>query len=396
MQNFIIPLIYILTPIIVILLFTKYRWAKKVGTVIIAYAIGILISLFWSFTQTTPTKGDFLYGIQETLQNITVLLAIPLMLFNSDFKLWSKTLPKTFQALLAGLLAVVIAVIGTYCIWKYALNPIDNMSNVSAMMTGIYTGGTMNYYALGKALHIDETLIVMVLTFQMVVTFPFILFLTAGGYRFFRKILPTQTNNTSLSPTCTDTNQIAENTFERYSDLLSRKNLPKIALGLLLSIICLGIGAGLSLLLTKSLNELVVILTITTLAIALSFNKKIRNLPKTFEMGMFFVLIFSVVVASKFNISAIQGSILGIMGFVFSIMSISVLLHLLLCRLFKVNGDLFTVAIVGMFCSPPFIPPIVSAMKNKTVLISGITIGLIGYAVGTYLGIALAYLLPLF
>lgn len=265
------------------------------------------------------------------------------------------------------------------------------------MMTGIYTGGTMNYYALGKALHIDETLIVMVLTFQMVVTFPFILFLTAGGYKLFRKLLPFPANHTDAkSETPTDTDPIAEGTFERYSEMLSRNNLPKLAIGLLLSVICLGIGAGLSLLLTNSLNELVVILTITTLAIALSFNKKVRNLPKTFELGMFFVLIFSVVVASKFNISAIQGSILGIMGFVFSIMSISVLLHLLLCRLFKVNGDLFTVAIVGMFCSPPFIPPIVSAMKNKTVLISGITIGLIGYAVGTYLGIALAYLLPLF
>ena len=32
-------------------------------------------------------------------------------------------------------------------------------------------------------------------------------------------------------------------------------------------------------------------------------------------------------------------------------------------------------------------------MKNKKVLISGIVIGLVGYAVGTYLGVAIAFLL---
>lgn len=178
--------------------------------------------------------------------------------------------------------------------------------------------------------------------------------------------------------------------------MLTLKNFPKMMLGLLLSLGCLAVGVGLSMLLTGTLNELVVILTITTLAIALSFVDKIRTLPKTFELGMFFVLIFSVVVASKFNIAAIDGSVVGLLLFVLSVLLFAVTIHLILCRIFKVDGDLFTVAIVGMLCSPPFIPPIVSAMKNKKVLISGITIGLVGYAVGTYLGVGLAYLLKLF
>lgn len=396
MQNIIIPLIYLLTPLLVIILFTKKKWAQKVGTVIMAYAIGVAIALYWSFSETTPKQGEFLYKIQENFQNITVLLAIPLMLFNSNFKLWTKSLPKTFQALLAGLIAVFMAVIATFCVWKFVLHPINDMPNVAAMMTGIYTGGTMNYYALGKALQIDETLIVVVLTFQMVVTFPFILFLTAGGYKFFRRLLPFQSSTTVSQESSADIDKITEETFEKYDEMLTWRNIPQMLLGLLLAVACLGVGAGLSLLLTQSLNELVVILTITTLSIGLSFIDKIRNLPKTFELGMFFVLIFSVVVASKFNIAAISGSVFGLMGFVSSIMLLSVMLHLLLCRLFKVDGDLFTVAIVGMFCSPPFIPPIVSAMKNKKVLISGITIGLVGYAVGTYIGLGLAYLLRLF
>lgn len=395
MQNIIIPLIYLISPFVVICLFNRFKIARKVGTVILAYAIGVIMALTWSFTNTTPIEGDSLFKTQTMLQNITVLIAIPLMLFNSDFKLWTKSLPKTFKALISGLIGVVIAVFASFFIFKFSNVQIDNMPCVAAMMTGIYTGGTMNYYALGKALSVDETLIVVVLTFQMLITFPFIIFLTAGGFKIFRKLLPFKDENISQIDTL-DADKVAEDTFEQYSDMFTLKNFPKMMFGLLLSLVCLAVGVGLSMLLTGTLNELVVILTITTLAIALSFVDKIRTLPKTFELGMFFVLIFSVVVASKFNIAAIDGSVVGLLLFVLSVLLFAVTIHLILCRIFKVDGDLFTVAIVGMLCSPPFIPPIVSAMKNKKVLISGITIGLVGYAIGTYLGVGLAYFLKLF
>lgn len=395
MQNIIIPLIYLISPFVVICLFNRFKIARKVGTVILAYAIGVIMALTWSFTNTTPIEGDSLFKTQTMLQNITVLIAIPLMLFNSDFKLWTKSLPKTFKALISGLFGVVVAVFASFFIFKFSNVQIENMPCVAAMMTGIYTGGTMNYYALGKALAVDETLIVVVLTFQMLITFPFIIFLTAGGFKIFRKLLPFKDENISQIDT-PDADKVAEDTFEKYSDMFTLKNFPKMMLGLLLSLGCLAVGVGLSMLLTGTLNELVVILTITTLAIALSFVDKIRTLPKTFELGMFFVLIFSVVVASKFNIAAIDGSVVGLLLFVLSVLLFAVTIHLILCRIFKVDGDLFTVAIVGMLCSPPFIPPIVSAMKNKKVLISGITIGLVGYAIGTYLGVGLAYFLKLF
>jgi uncharacterized membrane protein len=106
---------------------------------------------------------------------------------------------------------------------------------------------------------------------------------------------------------------------------------------------------------------------------------------------MFFILIFSVVVASQFDIYSVNTSALSMLWFILFIMLTSVVLHLILSRIFKVSGDLFTVAHIGLLCSPPFIPPIVAAMGNRKVLISGIVIGLIGYAIGTYLGVAISY-----
>lgn len=388
MNVVLITLVYIFTPVVIICLYNRFQWVKKVGTVILAYAVGIIMALCGLIPTGDAAGAQELDSISKTLMNVAVPIAIPLMLFNSDFKLWTKSLPKTFVALITGLVAIMIAVISGYFVFRNA--GITDFENVAAMMTGIYTGGTLNFFALGSALQVDQTIIVIAYTFEMLVTFPFILFLVAGGYKLFRKLLP---QKDSAASTMQEDVLVKDESFEEYKGMFAKGVFGRMMLGLLLSVAMLAVSAGLSLLITGKLNELVVILTITTLAIAASFSEKVRNLPKTFELGMFFILIFSVVVASQFNIYSVDTSAMAVMGFIAFILLVALCIHLILCRIFKVNGDLFTVAQVGLLCSPPFIPPVVGAMGNRKVLISGIVIGLVGYAVGTYLGLLISLLL---
>ena len=388
----VICLIYVLTPLFIIFLFKRYKIARQVGTVIIAYAIGIVLALFGLIPVGEAVEAESMKSIQSWIQNLTVPIAIPLMLFNCDFKLWTKSLPKTIAALIGGIISIIVAVVSAFFIFRNA--GINELDKIAAMMTSIYTGGTMNFYALGAALNVNPTTIALTYTFEMLVTFPLIMFLVAGGYKFFRKLLPYEDKSTTLENT--ELSEIETNGIENYGGMTNQKVFPRMMLGLLVSIVFLGVGAGLSILMLGKLNELVIILTITTLAIGASFFKKIRQLPKTFELGMFFILMFSVVVASQFDIYSINMSAVNIGLFVLYVMMVSVILHIIFSRITKVPGDLFTVAHVGLLCSPPFIPPIVGAMKNKKVLISGIVIGLVGYAVGTYIGVLLFFLFILF
>ena len=140
------------------------------------------------------------------------------------------------------------------------------------VMTGIYTGGTMNFFALGSALKVDPNVIMFIYTFEMVVTFPLILFITGGGYRLFRKILPYKDSSFFQSKDG-NANGMEENGVEDYRRMLHRKVFPKTMCGLGLSLLFLAVGAGLSLLITGKLNELVIIMTITTLSIAASFSE---------------------------------------------------------------------------------------------------------------------------
>ena len=388
MNVILITLVYILAPVIIILLYNRFEWVKKVGTVIMAYAVGIILALCGLIPTGEAAGAEQMKSISDLLMSVTVPLAIPLMLFNSDFKLWVKSLPKTFVVLIGGLMAIVTSVILGYFVFRNA--GIRDFGDVAAMMTGIYTGGTMNFSALGLALHVDETIMSIALTFEMIVTFPLIMFFVAGGYKLFRKLLPYKEKMQDIDTT--EDIEVKDDSFEEYKGMFSKGVFGKMMLGLLLSVLMLAVGAGLSLLITGKLNELVIILTITTLAIAASFVPWIRNLPKTFELGMFFILVFSVVVASKFDVYSIDASALAVMGFIAFIMLVALVIHLIICRIFKVEGDLFVVGQVGLLCSPPFIPPVVGAMGNRKVLISGIVIGLVGYAVGTYLGLLLSLL----
>ncbi|MBQ6156448.1 MAG: DUF819 family protein [Bacteroidales bacterium] len=389
MINVITLIGYFLFPILIILIFNKYRWARSIGTVIMAYAVGIIAALIGFLPTGTEPGAEALESMQKTLMSVTVPLAIPLMLFNSDFKLWTKSLPKTMAVLLGGLVSIIIAVVSGYFLFRNA--GIPQFDRVAAMMTGIYTGGTMNFSALGHMLQVDPSLITMTLTFEEIATLPFIVFIVAGGYKVFRKLLPSKEETDSA-----EVEELIETeSFENYKGMLQPKTFGRMMLGFLLSLGMLAIGAGLSLLITHKINELIVILTITTLAIIASFSPKVRTLPKTFELGMFFILIFSIVVASKFDIHHISGS-LQILWFIVFVMLTSIVLHLIICKIFKVEGDLFTVGHISLLCSPPFVPPVVEAMGNRKVLLSGIVIGLAGYAAGNYLGVLIAWFLGVF
>lgn len=388
-RAYLIIALFVLVPVLIIECFKRWTWMQKVGTVVAAYAVGIIFALtgFVHFEAGTEAALTF-SKLQSTIMSVAVPLAIPLMLFNCDFRLWTKALPKTIWSLVGGIMAVLIAIVSGYFIFR--TNDVPEFNKVAAMMTGIYTGGTMNFNALGASLGVDKTIMAIVLAFEMVLTTPYIFFIIGGGYKVFRKILPYE----DVTRKGRTDEAVESKDVENYRGMFDRKNVGGMFAGLGLSLLFLAIGAGLALLLTGTLNELVVILTITTLSIIASFFRWVRELPKTFELGMFFILIFSVIVASLFDIHSVNGGSLMIGLFVAWVMIVAAVSHLIFCRIAHVSGDLFCVSQIALLCSPPFVPPVVGAMKNKKVLISGIVIGLVGYAVGTYLGVAIAMLLP--
>ncbi len=66
---------------------------------------------------------------------------------------------------------------------------------------------------------------------------------------------------------------------------------------------------------------------------------------------------------------------------------------LIVSKIFKINGDLVLVSSIALINSPPFVPMVAAVLNNKNIILPGIAIGLLGYAVGNYLGIGIFMML---
>ena len=71
----------------------------------------------------------------------------------------------------------------------------------------------------------------------------------------------------------------------------------------------------------------------------------------------------------------------------------SLVIHSLLSWIFGISVDEYVITSTALADSPPFVPVVAAAMRNKEVVVPGMIIGVIGYAIGNYLGVAIAYLL---
>lgn len=110
---------------------------------------------------------------------------------------------------------------------------------------------------------------------------------------------------------------------------------------------------------------------------------------------MYLVLVFSLVVASMVDVTAIDYSAsLSIIAYIAFVIFGSLFLSVLLAKIFKIDSDTMVISSVALINSPLFVPMIAESMKNRKVIITGITVGVVGYAIGNYLGILVHGILP--
>ncbi|HQG57140.1 MAG TPA: DUF819 family protein, partial [Bacteroidales bacterium] len=182
--------------------------------------------------------------------------------------------------------------------------------------------------------------------------------------------------------------------FDNFSGILDKKRIVPLLKALGMSVLIFALSFGISLLLPGIPQSVVVILGITTLAIAASFIKWLNRVEKSFQLGMYLIIVFSFAVATMADLRVIFTiGFLGLFAYVFFAYFGSILLHLLLSKIFRINADDYLITTTAFIYSPPFVPVIAAALKNKEVIITGITVGIIGYVVGNYLGVMIGYLL---
>ena len=108
---------------------------------------------------------------------------------------------------------------------------------------------------------------------------------------------------------------------------------------------------------------------------------------------MYLILVFCIVVASMADITMLQNISFNLFYFIVIALFGSLILQAILSKIFKIDADTMIITSTALICSPPFVPVVAGAIKNKAIILPGITIGIVGYAIGNFVGIFLAHFL---
>jgi uncharacterized membrane protein len=109
---------------------------------------------------------------------------------------------------------------------------------------------------------------------------------------------------------------------------------------------------------------------------------------------MYFIVVFCMAVAAMADLGQLfMLDNLNLLFYVLWVYFGSILLHVLVSAIFRIDADTVLITITALLYSPPFVPVVAGAIKNRDIMLSGITVGIIGYAIGNYLGVLLALML---
>ncbi len=372
----ILIIFYFTTPALILWLCQRYPLVNKVGAVILAYIIGILLG-------NSGLLPEGSVDLQDTLSGVTVALALPLLLFSLDVRSWLQSAGKAILSMLgATIIVVIVAGFGAWMI-RYS---VAEAWQFGGMAIGLYTGGTPNLAAIKTALDVDATQFIMMHTYDTVNGIIYLMFVMTLGQKVFNWFLPRFEMTGIIQRNSRESEDI-----NSYVGIIQGKIMLGLLAALGLSLLILGLSFGISQLIPDEYSTAAIMLMITSLGIAGSLIEKVRNISKTFQFGMYIILVFSLVVGSMANLEQLVNINWSLMFFVNFVVFGTMLLHAGFCKILGIDTDTFLITSVAAVCSPPFVPVVAKALNNKEIILSGLTTGIIGYAIGNYLGIVFAY-----
>lgn len=410
---------YLLAPALLIYLTKKSTFLNRLGAVVLAYLTGLILGNSGILPAASPefrkllgarikmpdaelqqyldaaqiSQADVtvnqIAGLQDTIMTAMILIAIPLLVFSLDIKKWLKLAKGALLSMILAIVSLMVMIFTGFYFWG---DSIDESWKVAGMLVGVYTGGTPNLAAIGTALDVSPNVFILTHTYDLIVGSVALVFLMTIAQQVFHIFLPKfqmvyKAENKMHLPD-------EPNEMENFDPLFKRKLLPDLLKALGISLVIVAIGGGLSMLVPKPSDTIVAILTITTLGLAGSLLKPVNRLRNSFQLGMYLIIVFSLTVSSMANLSNMfQIEFLQLFLYVFYVVFGSIALHVALAAIFKLDADTTIISITALTYSPPFVPTVAGALKNKEVIISGLTIGILGYAFGTYLGILVATIL---
>ncbi len=349
----------------------RAQWGRRLGGPLLLIAVPMLLANLGVMPHVAP--------LYDTIAGYLVPLAIPLLLFRADFRTIVTESGPMFAAFLVAAAATTIgACVGVLLV---DVGPLE--AEIAGTLASSYIGGSLNFVATAEATGIrDSSVYVAALSADAAgAVFFLILLMSLPALRFVRKAMPSRYFGTdgAAAPPAAESAPAAVLPF----------SLPRAANGLALSAVICALSHWLC---ARFGIESAYILVVTALALAAANFAKplLQQVSSDFELGTLFMYMFFVCIGAGANLAEVIDAALPILAFIV----VMVLVHLILLvsagRLLRL--DLAEVMIASNACilGPATAAALAAGKGWQPLVAPGILVGMFGYAIGTFIGVALA------
>lgn len=377
-------LFYLLAPAGVLWATRKFDLLRRLGPVLTLYILGVVVANIGIFPSEPEAHRSFL-DFQESVSEILVPLALPMMLFGCNFKRFS--VGKSLSAFIVGVVSVAVIVVASYLMFAEELGV--EAPKMAASLVGQYTGGAANLAAVKQMVGLSTENFVMLSTCNLIVSFFYLMFLMGGGVAIARKIVG---RNDHI-----DQEVVVDKSDDNpYRDFAKRSSVVQLLKVFVASVVIMGVSVVVGTVAggESGISMVALILTITTLSLLMTASKQVRSWDKSYDAGMYLIYVFCLVMATMADLSSINWEqSLFVLMFQAVIIFGSLFITVFAARPLRIDADMAVITSNTLINSPVCVPMIAATMKNRDVVVVGITNGLAGYAVGNYLGYLIYQLL---
>ena len=367
-----------------------YEWAGKVTGAIIGLVIAMLLANFSVIPTDAPTY-DVVWGY-------VVPLAIPLLLFNANIK---KIWRESGRFMMIFLLSSVGTIVGVFVSYALLNKAIPELYKMAAMMTGSYTGGSVNFAAMAESFGAGESWIsALVVADNLLMAIFFFVLLAIPSIKF----IASKYNHPHMDEVEAEVDTTEGET--RAAQYWGRKDisLKDIAFAIALAFIIVWISTEIGALLSTAipsgadqnffmnlanglLGNKYLLITTFTMLLATFAPQFMAGIHGAQELGTFLIYIFLVVIGVPASLPVILSTAPLLLVFTLIIVVINLLITMGLGKLFKFDLEEVLLASNANIGGPTTAVAMAIA-KGWTKLIGPTMLaGTLGYVIGNYLGI---------
>jgi uncharacterized membrane protein len=394
-------LIFFVLPAYLIRLSRKVKADTVLSDIVICYGIGMVLGntkQWWLYSWTGMNGAEGVASLTTQIAQVSaygaVLLAIPLLLMVNNVTDWLKYTGKITIVFFLGVFSTLVVSITLGYIFRDRLH---DVATVSGMMTGVYIGGTPNMVAISKALNADDSLFIILNATDTICSGLYFFLLIGVGKALIGLVLPVFQSTRNQQTLLDESREAHDHPFPPEQRTWSTITPLLLATGIALGAIALSVIPAVLIKDVKGQpNQTVLMLTLTTVGIALSFSKKVRTLQGVYPYAQYLLLIFGLAAGFMTDFTNLLETGTEYLGFNVVFILSMIVLHLILTRLVKGDTESFMITSTACILGPPFVAQVASSLKNKELLPVGIALSLLGLGIANYAGVFVAWLVGQF